>query len=86
MQIFTTELLIQAYVQSREIARAIFGALIETIWSNMAVFFPALFEAIAAGDWDETTLRILVLVGGMIVLFRLIRKIPLKIFNSINEM
>lgn len=85
MQIFSTEMIPEIYVQSREFAQVFFGALLSAAWQNIVDFFPALIEALAAKDWSEAIIRLLVLAGTVVMIYRLVRKMPFMALKSIGD-
>ena len=73
MQIFTIEMLIQMYTQSREIAQELFGVLIAAAWDSVAASLGGIVPALTSQSWNELLVQILLLIGGLVMLFRLIR-------------
>lgn len=73
MQIFTVEMLIQMYTQSREIAQELFSVLIAAAWDDVAVSLGGIFTALTSQSWNELLVQALLLIGGLVMLFRLIR-------------
>ena len=73
MQIFTVEMLIQMYTQSREIAQELFGVLIAAAWDSVAASLGGTFTALSSQSWNELLVQVLLLIGGLTMLFRLIR-------------
>lgn len=73
MQIFTIEMLVQIYTQSREIAQELFGVFITAAWDNVAASLGGTFAALTSQSWNELLVQILLLMSGLVMLFRLIR-------------
>lgn len=83
MQIFTTEMIIQAYAQSREFVQMFVGSLLSAAWQNVIDFFPAFIEAIVAKDWSEACIRLLIIASAVLMIYRLVRKMPFVALRSV---
>lgn len=76
-------MIIQAYVQSREFVQMFVGSLLSAAGQNIINFFPAVVEAIAAKNWGEVCIRLLILAGAVLMIYRLVRKMPFMLLRSI---
>lgn len=84
MQLFTTEQLIEVRAQAWGFAREFTISIVQALWQNVVDFLPALVDAFSAKDWGEALLRVAVLIGSVVMLYRFIRKMPLRVFSSIR--
>lgn len=86
MQIFTIELLLEAFVQSGEIVGLLIGSLLSTAWTEVMNFFPSFIEEITAGDWAGVVIRVLILVSCTMIVYRIVRKMPFMTLRSMSDM
>lgn len=86
MYIFTTEMIIQTYAQSREFLQMLVNSLLSAAGQNVIDFFPAFIEVIDAKDWGEACIRLLILAGVVLMIYRLARKMPFMALKSIGDM
>ena len=86
MQIFTIEMFIDALIQSREVTSLLVGSLLSTAWTEVISFFPSFIGAILAGDWTGVIVRLLILASCMMVIYRLVRKMPFMVLKSVVDM
>lgn len=85
MQIFTMEMLIQAYVQSRELTRELFSSTIGGAWQNIVDLFSLVFTSVADGNWSSALAAGFILFSGILFLYRLVRKNLWMTFRSIID-
>lgn len=74
MQIFTVEMLVVVYKQSRDVARDFFGAALGAAWQNIASLPSAIHTNTINGDWRGAVLVGLLLFSGIVLLYCLVRK------------
>lgn len=82
MQVLTTELLHQLSSAINDTSSQVAGALLSAGWQNIINFLPELFTALASGDWSAATVRLIILAGTVVFLYRLVRKMPFAILRS----
>lgn len=85
MELFTVEQLIDLRVQAWDLVKDFIGSIMQVLWQNIISFFPALMEALAIGNWAEVIIRLSILVGSIVIIYRFMRKMPLRIFSSMTE-
>ncbi|HMR73395.1 MAG TPA: hypothetical protein PKD68_05330 [Candidatus Saccharibacteria bacterium] len=83
MKIFTVAAVIQLYTQVRETTQVFLESLLLAAWQNVTDFFPAFIQALAAKDWSEVLVRLLILVGTVVMVYRLVRKMPLTVLKLV---
>ena len=65
------------------IAMMFVGSLLSAAWQNVIDFFPAFIEAIVAKDWSEACIRLLIIASAVLMIYRLVRKMPFVALRSV---
>lgn len=73
MQIITTQMLVDIYHQSHEMVQTFFNLLLATTWQNVMNYFKASWYALIQHDWNILLVSFLILISGVILLYRLVR-------------
>lgn len=85
MQLFTADQLLDMRIQAWSLARDFMGSIMQVLWQSIINFFPSLIGAFEAGDWIEVIMRLSILVGSIVMIYRLLCKMPIRILNSMTE-
>ncbi|MCA9340063.1 MAG: hypothetical protein KDA17_04085 [Candidatus Saccharibacteria bacterium] len=73
MQIFTPEMILEMLKQAKDTSSVLFESIITAAWSSVAEALATLLPAIHNHDWNGLMVGILMVVSGVMLLYRLIR-------------
>lgn len=73
MQIFTVQMLLDVVHQANEIKQMLFDTLLGSTWQNVMNYFEASWYALIQHDWNILPVSFLLLISGVILLYRLVR-------------
>lgn len=73
MQIFTPEMLMEMYYQSRALRQAFFDSILNAAWENIVAQYGQLTQAIYHHEWSGVLFSTLFILSGVFILYRLFR-------------
>ena len=84
MQIITFQNFIQIHTQAQDAAQLLFNMILRASWQNIATQFSLIHGGVAVHDWTTLIISSLIIVGGIVIFYRLIRNNILKTFEYLR--
>jgi len=84
MQIITFQNFIQLHTQAQDTAQLLFNIILPASWQNIVIQFSLIHNAVTVHDWTTLIISSLIIVGGIVIFYRLIRNNILKTFEYLR--
>lgn len=85
MQFITVEQVIDAIVQTREVSRMLFNAILDAAWQNVTLNFVSTTQAFHAHDWNALAMYLFLFFGEVAVLYRLVSNNLLRVVGYFQD-
>jgi hypothetical protein len=85
MQVITVDQLLSALRITHETIQAMFNAIFHAVWQNIMTVIPTLISDISSHNWNGASAHALALVGGIVLLYHLVRRKPLAALTAVTK-
>lgn len=85
MQIFTTQIVLDTIHQVHEVKQMFFDVLLANAFRNVLGYFAEIWTALIQHNWHFLLVGVIGCIGGVTLIYRLVRSKPLMAFRSIFD-
>lgn len=85
MQVFTIQMLLDLVHQANEIKQMLFDTLLSAALQNVLTFVGSVWAVVVRHDWSALPMKLFLLVGGIALVYRLVRSKPFMALKSIFD-